>query len=86
MITHPFMDFYGKKFLVVGYYERANTLFLRCVEKPGDQVRMFPASITDYSAEPRQDTLESETKTHFTIQGLNDVAFILDNALGVSTQ
>jgi len=68
--------------MVIGQFERLGVLFLECVEKPGAQVVTFPASITDYSTQTDQTentALNLEMKTHFTIQGLQEVAFILDS-------
>ena len=80
------MVYNGRRYLVVGQYLRCNTMFLQCVENPGDPIQTFPATITDFLAQSEQDAVNLEMKTLFTIQGLNDVAFILDNALKASTK
>ena len=85
VITHPFMVFCGKKYLVVGQYHHGGTLYLRCVDEPNGQVLTFPSSITDYPAESNQANLDVGAKTYFTIQGLMDAAFILDSAPDLST-
>ena len=79
------MTFYGKKYLIVSQYERNGAQFLCCVEKPGTQVVTFPAAITDFSEQPEQTALNLDVKSHFTIPGLEEVGFILDNALELST-
>jgi len=71
---------------VTGQFERLGVLFLECQEKPGGQVMAFPASITDFSRQTVNDTLDLEIKTYFTIQGLQEVAFILDSIVGMSTE
>ena len=84
-ITHPFINNYGVKYLVVGQHQRSDTLFLQCVKKQGGQITTFPASITDFPMRPGQVPIDVDVKSFFTIQGLNEAAFILDNAVQMST-
>ena len=84
-ITHPFINNYGEKYLVVGQHQRGDTLFLQCVKKQDGQIATFPASITDFPTRPGQVPIDMDVKSFFTIQGLNEAAFILDNSLHVST-
>ena len=79
------MVFSGKKYLVISQFRRCNTLFLRCVEELGGLVSTFPATITDFPDEPNPEISELDGRTHFTIQALNEVAYILDKAQRMST-
>lgn len=79
------MAFRGRKYLVTGHFYRGGMLFLRCAAEPDGRVSIIPASITDYPVEINQAYLDLGAKTHFTIQGLNDAASILENALKTST-
>jgi hypothetical protein len=78
------MAFYGKKYLVIGQYHNGDTLYLQCVNELGGQISTFPAAITNFYCELNLAILEVYGKTHFTFQGLKDVASILDNALASS--
>ena len=88
-ITHPFLIFHGKSFIVVGQYKRNETLFLECKEKLDGQIMAFPASITDFSDQDEylsNTNIDLKLKSHFTIQGLQEAVFILDNTVKMSTK
>ena len=60
-------------------YMRCGQLFLQCVEETGNRIITLPATYTDYTTTVLQGVqVISEAKTHFTMEGLTDVDFILE--------
>ena len=60
-------------------------MYLQCVEETDAERRIvsFPAAITDYFSVP-SGQIGIDSKSYFTIEGLTDVAYILDHGVGLS--
>ena len=83
-VTHPYLSFYGKEYLLVDQYIRCNELILRCIEEEENKIITIPAVFTDYY-EIQTGLTNSDSKTYFTIQGLTQVASIIGHVVGMST-
>jgi len=85
-ITHPFLDFTGKEFIVVTQYIRNEQLYLQCTDDAGCRVISIPASYTDYAKEQSNyERVTSVKNSHFTVAALSEAETILNNALKMST-
>jgi len=85
VVTNPFLSFYGKKYLLIKEYIRDSRLILQCIEESTGEIATMPAIFTDYFTDQQeQNTLD--IKSHFTIQGLADIDYIIDHACVLSTE
>ena len=80
------MNFKGKKFKVVGQIQRCKAEIFICTTEDEAHIVRIPAAITNYNDVSEKSSCDEETISHFTIFGLNEVAFILENTTNMSTE
>ena len=87
-VTHPFLKFAGKEYVLTGQYVRCGQLFLQCVDDVERKIVTMPASFTDYyhlcSDNNKMDTPSKDV--HFTLETLSEANDLLMNALKMSTE
>ena len=84
-IVQPFLEFYGKEYIVSAQYIRCGRLFLQCVDESRRRIITVPASFTDYIHDPFLKADVSDLKFHFTVEALREVNSIVNDALTMST-
>jgi len=85
-ITHPYLDFSGKEYILAAQYIRCGRLFLQCVDETKRRIITIPASFTDYTNDPLFIKDISDIKSHFTLESLSEVDSILNDSLKMSTE
>ena len=84
-VTHPFLEFSGKEYVVVSQYMRVGHLYLQCVDDAERRIVTVPASFTDYDPHSAIGKYAPCRGTHFTIKALAEADGILSRASRVST-
>jgi len=85
-ITHPFLDFNGKEYVVASQYMRCGRLFFQCIDEEKSRIITVPASFTEYYEGYQVSTDASANKTCFTIKSLIEVNNVLNGIEKTSTK
>lgn len=84
-VTHPFLSYHGKEYILVSQYMRCGILYLQCIDESEHRIITLPASFTDFKDISKIDSTSRIKESYFTIQSLSEVESLINKTKKLST-